>query len=89
VARISGGITGAPKNLIFASSGPRPDIIIQDAINNDIRIVHNAEHCLVYDRAIQASGLTKEQMVAWWKDLQGIEDDTEATPCHRLFIAWS
>ena len=78
VNRISGGVSGAPKNLIFASTGPKPEIVIQDAINNDIRIVRNEEHCLVYDRPIQASGLTKEQMVSWWKDRQGIEDDAEA-----------
>lgn len=78
VTRISSGVSGAPKNLIFASTGPKPEIVIQDAINNDIRIVRNEEHCLVYDRPIQASGLTKEQMVAWWKDRQGIEDDAEA-----------
>lgn len=78
VARISGGVSGAPKNLIFASTGPKPDIVIQDAINNDIRIVRNEEHCLVYQRPIHSGGLTKEQMVAWWKDHQGIQDDAEA-----------
>lgn len=78
VARISGGVSGAPKNLIFASSGPKPEIVIQDAINNDIRIVRNEEHCLVYDRPIQSSGLTKEEMLSWWKDQQGIQDDAEA-----------
>lgn len=78
VARISGGVSGAPKNLIFASTGPKPEIVIQDAINNDIRIVRNEEHCLVYDRPIHSSGLTKEHLVAWWKDHQGIQDDAEA-----------
>ncbi len=78
VARISGGVSGAPKNLIFASTGPKPEIVIQDAINNDIRIVRNEEHCLVYDRPIHSGVLTKEQMVVWWKDRQGIQDDAEA-----------
>lgn len=78
VARISGGVSGSPKNLIFASTGPKPEIVIQDAINNDIRIVRNEEHCLVYDRPIQASGLTKEEMLSWWKDQQGIQNDSEA-----------
>lgn len=78
VTRVSGGVSGAPKNLIFASTGPKPEIVIQDAINNDIRIVRNEEHCLVYDRLIHSSGLTKEQMVAWWKDHQAIQDDAEA-----------
>jgi hypothetical protein len=78
VNRISGGVSGAPKNLIFASTGPKPEIVIQDAINNDIRIVRNEEHCLVYDRPIQASGLTKEEMLSWWKERQGIQDESDA-----------
>ena len=78
VCRISGGVSGAPKNLIFASTGPKPEIVIQDAINNDIRIVKNEEHCLVYDRPMQASGLTKEEMLSWWKERQGTEDESDA-----------
>jgi AbiJ N-terminal domain 3 len=33
------GPTGAPKNLIFASNGPKPEIGFSDAINNDIVIL--------------------------------------------------
>jgi hypothetical protein len=43
VACIAGGVAGSPKNLIFASIGPKPEIVIQDAINNDIKIVRNEE----------------------------------------------
>ena len=78
VNRISGGVSGALKNLIFASTGPKPEIVIQDAINNDIRIVRNEEHCLVYDRPIQANGLTKEEMLSWWKERQSIQDESDA-----------
>ena len=78
VARIAGGVAGSPKNLIFASIGPKPEIVIQDAINNDIKIVRNEEHCLIYDRPIEGGGLTKEQMVVWWRDQEGITDDIEA-----------
>lgn len=78
VARLSDGVSGAPKNLIFASTGPKPEIVIQDAINNDIRIVRHGEHCLVYDRPIQSGGLNKAEMLSWWKDGQGIVDDAEA-----------
>lgn len=78
VNRISGGVSGVPKNLIFASTGPKPEIVIQDAINNDIRIVRNEEYCLVYDRPIQVNGLTKGEMLSWWKERQGTQDESEA-----------
>lgn len=78
VDRIGGGVTGVPKNLIFASSGPKPEIVLQDAINNDIRIVRNGEFCLVYDRPIHNTGLSKGQILSWWKDREGIDDDVEA-----------
>lgn len=64
MARISGGVSGTPKNLVFASAGPKPGIVIQDAINNDIRIVRNEEHCFVYDSPIQANGLTGHDSAA-------------------------
>jgi hypothetical protein len=90
VNRISGGVSGAPKNLIFASPGPKPEIVIQDAINNDIRIVRNEEHCLVYDRPIQANGLTKEEMLSWWKERQGTQDESDArrSLSQRLMHLW-
>lgn len=44
-----GGVRGEMKNLIFAADGPKPRIVISDAINNDLQIVENAEYCLVYD----------------------------------------
>ncbi len=60
------GVTGAPKNLIFASNGPKPEIGFSDAINNDIVILSNAESCLVYDRPIRRDGLLWSELVDWW-----------------------
>ena len=51
---ITRGVPGAPKNLIFASDGPQPEIGFSDAINNDITILSHADSCLVYDRPILA-----------------------------------
>jgi hypothetical protein len=45
------GVRGEMKNLIFAATGPKPKIILRDAVNNDLEIVEIAEDCLVYDRA--------------------------------------
>ncbi len=39
IAKLAGGVMGTPKNLIFASNGPKPEIVLNDAISNDIKIV--------------------------------------------------
>jgi hypothetical protein len=60
------GVSGRPKNLIFASRGPKPELGFADAINNDIVILSHEESCLVYDRPIGATGLLWSELVAWW-----------------------
>ncbi|NOU34506.1 MAG: hypothetical protein HOO96_41970 [Polyangiaceae bacterium] len=67
------GVSGTAKNLIFASTGPKPEIILADAINNDIQITKNAEHCLVFDRLVPGSGLFWLDLVSWWSDLTGAD----------------
>jgi hypothetical protein len=65
------GITdvgGDLRNLIFAADGPKPRIVLRDALNNVIEIVENAEYCLVYDRALGPEGLTWQLMVDWWRE---------------------
>ncbi len=63
------GVGGRPKNLIFASRGPKPEIGFADAINNDIVILSGEESCLVYDRPINSNGLLWSELVAWWSDV--------------------
>ena len=68
--RLVRGVGGRPKNLIFASRGPKPEIGFADAINNDIVILSGEESCLVYDRPISASnGLFWSELVAWWSEV--------------------
>ena len=62
-----GGVKGRPKNLIFASNGPKPEILLSDAVDNDIQIATNAKYVLVYDRLITRTGLTWGDLVNWWK----------------------
>lgn len=64
------GVGGRPKNLIFASRGPKPEIGFADAINNDIVILSGEESCLIYDRPIGASGLLWSELVAWWGEVK-------------------
>jgi len=63
------GVNGRPKNLIFASRGPKPEIGFADAINNDIVILSGEESCLIYDRPIDASGLLWSELVSWWGEV--------------------
>jgi len=66
--RIGSGVRGAMKNLIFAAIGPKPEIVLDDAVNNDLRIVRNEQGCLVYDRPLAAHGLTWAELTAWWAE---------------------
>ena len=72
-----GGGVGTPaKNLIFAANGPKPELVLRDAVNNDIEITRNGEFCLVYDQTIPADGLTYSHLIEWWRERQGFEDNT-------------
>lgn len=74
-----GGGVGAPaKNLIFAANGPKPDLVLRDAVNNDIEIVRNGEFCLIYDQPIPADGLTFRHLIDWWRARQRL-GETVAT----------
>ena len=61
-----GGVAGELKNLIFASNGPKPKLVLRDAIANTITITKNADTCLVYDRPLPEQGLTWTALVDWW-----------------------
>lgn len=60
------GVDGRPKNLIFASTGPKPELGFSDAVNNDIVVLRNEEHCLVYDQPITEAGLLWADLYGWW-----------------------
>ena len=60
------GVDGELKNLIFAAHGPKPRIVLRDAINNVIEIVEHADKCLVYDRPLNGAGLSWGDLVRWW-----------------------
>jgi very-short-patch-repair endonuclease len=72
-----GGVERPTKNLIYAANGPKPDIVLRDAVSNDIQIVANAEHCLVYDQPVPAEGLRFARLVGWWRDREGISEGVD------------
>lgn len=71
------GVEGELKNLIFAANGPKPRIVLRDAINNVIEIVEHADACLVYDRPLTA-GLSWGELVAWWSETSPAAGDDPA-----------
>jgi very-short-patch-repair endonuclease len=79
VRPITDGVAGRPKNLIFASTGPKPELAFADAVNNDIVILKHADHCLVYDEPIGESGLRWHQLVEWWSAREGLDPKEAST----------
>lgn len=85
--RRSLGVAGRPKNLIFASTGPKPEIGFRDAINNDIEILRHGEHCLVYDERLPDDGLLWHDLAAWWArttEFAGTETEARTQLGQRL-----
>jgi very-short-patch-repair endonuclease len=71
------------KNLIFAANGPKPELVLADALNNDIRITKHEESCLVYDLPIGIEGLRWQELVQWWAG-RSPSDDPERSLYKRL-----
>jgi very-short-patch-repair endonuclease len=84
VVQSRNGVAGEIKNLIFAANGPKPEIVLDDTINNNIRIVRNAEFCLIYDQPIPQTGLRWTELVTWWGKQHGEETATIETS-RKLF----
>lgn len=72
-----GGVAGEMKNLLFAAVGPKPKVVLRDAINNDLQLVANEQYCLVYDRPWRSEPLTLRRLGDWWAEreqLAGVPD---------------
>lgn len=79
------GVDGELKNLIFAADGPKPRIVLKDAVNNTIDIVENADKCLVYDRPLAENGLSWRELVAWWTAEHDPSAETERDAARHLY----
>lgn len=80
------GVSGDLRNIIFASIGPKPRIVMTDAINNIIDVVDNQESCLIYDRPLTRPGLTWGELTEWWGSRTGAAASTDVARdlYHRL-----
>ncbi len=83
-AQFKKGPTGRFKNLIFAADGPKPKIVLRDAVNNDVEIVSNADNCLVFTDPLSPYGLTWGEMVTWWASRQQADPNDRRT-AHALY----
>jgi hypothetical protein len=79
------GVDGQLKNIIFASTGPKPRIVLRDAINNVIEVVENAKFCLFYDRPLSSSGLTWGELTNWWRVTNSLDDKSDLEVGHDLY----
>lgn len=67
VKKINPGVQGVIKNIIFASQY-KPEIVLEDALNNDIKIISNRDKCLVYDKPVLRSGISWKELQEWYDD---------------------
>lgn len=78
------GVQGQVKNIIFAAKY-KPEIAFDDALNNDIRITHNENQCLVYNRPIPSTGVMWNDLVNWYAEENDIgTSNTEIAFVRRL-----
>lgn len=60
-------VCGNMKNLVFAPLGKKPDIVIDDAIDNELKIVGDTDNCLFYNFEPNSDGLSWKTLVKWWE----------------------
>ncbi|EGJ77113.1 hypothetical protein STTU_4324 [Streptomyces sp. Tu6071] len=84
------GIDGGLKNIIFASTGLKPEIVIDQVVDGAIEIVEHADTCLVYNRPLTDAGLTWGELIDWWRaqnDMEGADDSSVARSLYERLKA--
>jgi len=79
------GVRGEMRNLIFAADGPKPRIVLRDAISNDLEIVENEQYCLIYNQPLSLTGLTWRQLTSWWAKGKNLEGEEKRAAAHELY----
>lgn len=59
-------ISPKAKNIVFASIGKKPDIVIDDSLSNDIKVIDPDKKCLVYNIPLSSNGVSWDDLVTWW-----------------------
>jgi hypothetical protein len=76
---------GQLRNLIFASVGQKPEIVLRDAISNVIEVTRHAGNCLFYDRPLTTAGLTWGELTDWWKEIAELTGKDDLEVAHSLY----
>lgn len=76
---------GQLRNLIFASVGQKPEIVLRDAISNVIEVTRHAGSCLFYDRPLTIAGLTWGELVDWWRATAVLDGKDELEVARSLY----
>lgn len=79
------GVSGTFKNLIFAADGPKPELVLANAVSNTIEIVANAQYCLVYDRPLGDAGLSWADLVSWWARAHAPAGTSDRDAANQLY----
>ncbi|WP_051556555.1 AbiJ-related protein [Alkalihalobacterium bogoriense] len=77
--------SGEIKNLIFASDGPKPEIILKNTLTYEIEVVANKQHILIYDHPITPDGLTWSELSDWYSKKFNINQHIDSSLHHRLW----
>lgn len=88
--RRGGGVDAPAKNLIFAANGPKPELVLRDAVSNQVEITRNGQFCLVFDQPIPADGLTFQRLIEWWRtreNLTELDDRSVGLQLHARLAA--
>ena len=69
------------KNIVFAANRSKPDIVVDNALENSVKIV-DAGDSLVYEDGIPAKGLSWDDLVKWYKQFES--ENTQNNLVERL-----
>lgn len=79
------GVDGEPRNIIFASTGYKPEIVFSQVLDGAVDIVEHADTCLVYNRPVTDRGLTWGDLVMWWRHESGMVDMPDQAVARSLY----
>lgn len=83
IVSLTQGVDQSIKNIIYAAKF-KPDIVIDDALANNIHIVKNEEQCLIFDKEIPEKGLFWQDMVDWYAEKYNLSHNVEEAYVKRL-----
>jgi hypothetical protein len=87
VVRAQAGVAGTMKNLIFASTGEKPELVFRDALNNDVEITKHADKVLVYDQPLPSSGmLLWNDLRDWYAAIQRVDREQGSRMLYKRLL---